>query len=559
MKKLIYIPAIIFFSILIYIPGFSAEKENANLYISIVSKSDEISSLLYSKDLKLFTVDYDKSLKSGVSKYSGNVTLLKLNFNSLELFCNNPDDNINFVIPTETDKIVLSLKRTEILEKDFDIISFGKEGNKKRIDYKPGLYYTGIIYGETESFAAISIFENSIMGIISDERGNFVIGEYDIPGRNDCYVLYNESDLKIVSKFKCEVGDIKDKFYKTDVNIKNRFNDGMHPELQKLPVKMYFEADYQLYQDFNYNINDVGNFVTGFFNVVAYLYQRENIPFTLKSIEVWTTSDPYSYYEDPYSILMLFGGNSKDDFEGNLAHLLSSGHNQELGGIAWVGVLCQEFNSLDSSGRYAFSNIEPDYNGFPTYSWTVNCVTHEIGHNLGSMHTHACWWPLPNNTIGALDSCYYAEQGFCFSGRRASIGTIMSYCHLWIGQGGGVNFNLGFGPLPGDTVRLRYNQAGCLDRELNSSENPVVYDLAQNYPNPFNPVTTIKYAVPEDAVVKITVYDLSGKEVAVLVNEFKKVGFYSAVFNASNLPSGVYFYRMQAGNFSQTKQMILVK
>lgn len=559
MKKLIYNLTVIFFSILIYTNGFPAENENGNCYLKIINRFIEIHNLMYSKDINLFSLDYDKSLKAGVSKYTVDAAILKLNTKSLELFFNNPDDNINFVIPAEKDKIVLSLKRTEILEKDFDLISLGKDGKKKRVDYNPGLYYTGIIKGKSESFAAVSIFENGIMGIISDERGNFVLGEYEIKGRNDCYVLYNDSDMKIKSKFKCKIGDMPDKFYKTDDNIKGHLNEQIQQNLQKLPVKMYFEADYQLYQDFNYNLNNVGDFVTGFFNVVAYMYQRENIPFTLKSIEVWTTADPYSYYEDSFTILMLFGGNSKDDFEGNLAHLLSSAHNYELGGIAWVGVLCQEFNNQDSSGRYAFSNIEPDYNGFPTYSWTVNCVTHEIGHNLGSMHTHACWWPLPNNTIGALDSCYYAEQGFCFSGRRASIGTIMSYCHLWIGQGGSVNFNLGFGPLPGDTVRLRYNQAGCLDRELNSSENPVVFDLAQNYPNPFNPTTTIKYAVPEDAVVKIAVYDLSGKEVAVLVNEFKKAGFYTVLFNASNLPSGVYFYRMQAGNFSQTKQMILIK
>ncbi|MBN1633436.1 MAG: zinc-dependent metalloprotease [Ignavibacteria bacterium] len=559
MKKLIYILTAIFFSILINTSGFSTEKKNESFYSGIITKLKNLNNLLYKQDLKLFTVDYDKSLKAGLNEYSAEATILALNLNSLELFYKNPDDNINFIIPTETDKIVLSLKRTEILENDFDLISLNKDGKRKKIKYIPGLYYCGMIKGKSESFAAVSIFKNSIMGIISDERGNFVIGEYKIQGRNNSYVFYNDLDLKIRSKFKCRVGDIPDKFYKTGYNIKNRFNEQMHPDLQKLPVKMYFEADYELYKDFNYNLNDVGNFVTGFFNVVSYMYQRENIPFTLKSIEVWTTADPYSYYEDPYTILMLFGGNSKDDFEGNLAHLISSGHNQQLGGIAWVGVLCQEFNSLDSSGRFAFSNIEPDYNGFPTYSWTVNCVTHEIGHNLGSMHTHACWWPLPNNTIGALDSCYYAEQGFCFPTPKPSVGTIMSYCHLWIGQGGSVNFNLGFGPLPGDTIRLRYNQAGCLDRELNSSENPIVYDLAQNFPNPFNPTTTIKYAVPEDAVVKITVYDLSGKEAAVLVNEFKKVGFYNVIFNASNLPSGVYFYRMQAGNFSQTKQMIFLK
>lgn len=556
MKKLIYIFPIL---LLILFPEpaglLPADKEFSSF--SLIIRTGEISDMLYAGDLKLFSRDNSKSLLRESEKYAGNVVLLKIDFNALKSFYNNPEDNINFIIPSDKDDIVLILKRTEILTKDFSLKSRGKDGSRKEEPYEQGLYYQGTIKGKSKSLAAVSIFKTGLMGIISDENGNFVIGKNKISGENNSYVFYNDSDLKIKNKFVCPAGDFMDKFYKTDDNLKVIKNGIMHP--QKLPVKMYFEAAYDVYEDFNYSISDVGDFITGMFNVVSYMYQRENITFLLKAADVWTSTDPYYYLDDSYSILLKFGGNSKDDFEGNLAHLLSTGHNQELGGIAWVGVLCQEFNSADSSGRFAFSNITPTYNGFPTYTWTVNCVTHEIGHNLGSMHTHACWWPLPNNTIGALDSCYYAEQGFCFPTPKPSVGTIMSYCHLWIGQGGSVNFNLGFGPLPGDTIRLRYNQAGCLDRELNSSENPVVFDLAQNYPNPFNPVTTIKYAVPEDAVVKITVYDLSGKEVALLVNEFKKVGFYNVVFNASNLPSGVYFYRMQAGNFSQTKQMILVK
>ena len=88
---------------------------------------------------------------------------------------------------------------------------------------------------------------------------------------------------------------------------------------------------------------------------------------------------------------------------------------------------------------------------------------------------------------------------------------------------------------------------------------PASYKLEQNFPNPFNPSTTIKYSVQKEGLVKITLYDVLGREVTTLVNEVKPVGHYEVNFNASNLTSGVYFYRMQAGNFVQAKKMILMK
>jgi hypothetical protein len=88
---------------------------------------------------------------------------------------------------------------------------------------------------------------------------------------------------------------------------------------------------------------------------------------------------------------------------------------------------------------------------------------------------------------------------------------------------------------------------------------PIYFSLLQNYPNPFNPNTKINYNVPKSVFVTIKVYDVLGKEVTTLVNENKPVGNYSVEFNANKLVSGVYFYRMQAGNFIQTKKLILVK
>ena len=88
---------------------------------------------------------------------------------------------------------------------------------------------------------------------------------------------------------------------------------------------------------------------------------------------------------------------------------------------------------------------------------------------------------------------------------------------------------------------------------------PLTFSLEQNYPNPFNPSTNIKYNVPENGFVKLAVYNLVGEEVNVLVNGQVNAGFYELEFDASKLPSGVYFYRLQAGSFVETKKMILLK
>jgi hypothetical protein len=88
---------------------------------------------------------------------------------------------------------------------------------------------------------------------------------------------------------------------------------------------------------------------------------------------------------------------------------------------------------------------------------------------------------------------------------------------------------------------------------------PVGYSLSQNFPNPFNPTTAISYQLSANSHVKIKVYDLFGREVATLVNENKPAGNYSVKFDGNRLVSGIYFYRMEAGSFSQTKKLLLLK
>jgi hypothetical protein len=88
---------------------------------------------------------------------------------------------------------------------------------------------------------------------------------------------------------------------------------------------------------------------------------------------------------------------------------------------------------------------------------------------------------------------------------------------------------------------------------------PEGFKLSQNYPNPFNPVTRIKYEIPKNSFVSLKVYDNIGKEIAVLVNESQLPGSYETSFDASKYPSGVYFYKLTANGYSETKRMVLVK
>lgn len=88
---------------------------------------------------------------------------------------------------------------------------------------------------------------------------------------------------------------------------------------------------------------------------------------------------------------------------------------------------------------------------------------------------------------------------------------------------------------------------------------PTEYNLAQNFPNPFNPVTTVAYQLPQSGKVSLIVYDLLGAEVATLVNSVQTAGIHSVKWNAINVASGIYFYRLEAGNFTQTRKLVVIK
>jgi hypothetical protein len=111
------------------------------------------------------------------------------------------------------------------------------------------------------------------------------------------------------------------------------------------------------------------------------------------------------------------------------------------------------------------------------------------------------------------------------------------------------------------TVKLPTPEPDLLTEIENeiSETVPNNFELYQNYPNPFNPTTKIQYQVSSSSHVSLNVYDVLGNEVRTLINEEKPAGFYEVEFDARNLSSGIYFYRLKAGSFVETKKMILLR
>jgi len=118
------------------------------------------------------------------------------------------------------------------------------------------------------------------------------------------------------------------------------------------------------------------------------------------------------------------------------------------------------------------------------------------------------------------------------------------YGNMWICWNGGLRV---------------YNPNGVIGIRNYTEEIPSNLELYQNYPNPFNPVTKINFAIPKQGYVNLKVYDILGREVKTLINEIKQAGYYSVDFNASNLSSGVYFYKIQVNEFMDIKKMIVIK
>jgi hypothetical protein len=385
--------------------------------------------------VQLFDKVQDRSdLKAVVDHAS----ILSLDRNQLKQLLETAPLTLQFQIPTSSgETYTLELAQVDILAPEFSFGTLG-ENARDQVSVSRGLHYRGIMQGDDYSMASLSIFSDGLVAMATDDNGTYQLGRMEDGSEN--YVFYKTADLHAAAPYSCFTDD--------DVeSIESPEGVGDRGVGCKT-VQIYFECDYKLYQDKGSNVSNVNNYVTALFNQVATLYANENISVTISQIYVWTTPDPYISQNSTSGVLNAFRTTRGTNFTGNLAHFLST--RSLGGGIAYVDVICVK--------EYAFgvSAIYNSYQNVPTYSWTVEVVTHELGHNLGSWHTHSCSWPG-----GALDNCV-SPEGSCPPGPPpVNGGTIMSYCHL---TSYGINFNNGFGPVPGNWIRSKVLAANCLSQ-----------------------------------------------------------------------------------------------
>jgi photosystem II stability/assembly factor-like uncharacterized protein len=198
--------------------------------------------------------------------------------------------------------------------------------------------------------------------------------------------------------------------------------------------------------------------------------------------------------------------------------------------------------------------------------WAVG----EAGTVLATTNGGNNWIFQNSGTITDLISVYFTGSGTGWA--AGSGGTILKTTNggnSWIfsnniniwGWLGAIYFtdsNTGWAVGYGGTI-IKTTNGGLTFVDGKTNEKPTGYNLTQNYPNPFNPNTKIQYSVPQLSQVQIKVFDVLGNEIATLISEKKQAGAYELTWNAVDLPSGVYFYQIRAGDFIQTKKMILLK
>lgn len=402
----------------------------------------------------LFTKDNSAEKQALYEKAASGITVMQLNKAEILRINAEKPEALEMTFPFEGKTITVELIKNNFFTQDFKVNT-----DKGYVNYTPGVYYQGIVKGDNESIVAISFFNDDVVGVTSiKDVGNIVIGKAK---NSQSFVSYNDVNLKGVNPFSCGADELLENQKMPPVSYNP---ETMTAKKTDNCVRIYYEAGYGPYTQNNSNVNTTTNWVSAMHNNISTLYANDGITVALSEVFVWTTVDPYS--GQPGDILNQFR-TTRTTFNGDVAQLL---RNPATTSIAYVNALCGNF-------RYSYSGVNFAYSNVPTYSWNIEAMTHEIGHNLGSPHTHDCAWN-GNNT--RIDGCGPASgnpgNGTCAAGPLPSGGgTIMSYCHLVSSIG--INFTKGFGPQPGALIRNTINARTCLGTDCITSCNSTISGL----------------------------------------------------------------------------------
>ncbi len=363
-----------------------------------------------------------------------------------ELYLTRPDE-IRFSLPNATKHI--EMLKTNIFGKEFKVTT-----DKKEIFYPQADYIIYQAFSQDEVYTLV-IMKNSVAFFFNNSEGN-----HEITATKDGYYRHVTSLVRLEEEFHCSVFESNPREDQKDNSDRAVYNTEC--------VDVYFEIDNNQYNKTKGSnpslyIQSTTDWLVSLMAQINIQYNRVGVPLKISEVKIFTNIDPYAVHNSSSSVLYAFSDSmSNQGFNGRLAHLLVG--RSIGGGVAFLNSLCSNYNNMAVSG-----NLNSGVTGYPSYSWNVMVVAHELGHNFGSNHTHDCVWN-GNNT--AIDGCQNPSN--CPDIPNPPLGgTIMSYCHL---QSVGINLAFGFGPQPGALIFDKFQNALC-DLSTDCSGTPPVNDL----------------------------------------------------------------------------------
>jgi hypothetical protein len=390
--------------------------------------------------------------------------------------------------------VALVLQRFQVFAADAVITVHGDEGDEV-LPAPDNAYFRGEVAGRPGSLVFLAVLEDgTAQGFVSEGGESYLVAPRQEPRQeNDGGVLemhrVSPADLKASqgSGFTCGNDKIPPALNGALEGLDLAAVEGAREDrasttvagLPAYTARVAIETDFEFYQKFN-NSTNATNYIAGLIGYASTIYSAEiNTSLAVQSVSLWTTSnDPWNQTTTACSLLEFgnYWNVNRTNVSRTIAHFMSGKANG--GGIAWLGVLCSgSFTTSQAQlgvscpglaasgsfgGGYGYTgNMTGTFNpNAPTVMWDIMAVSHEIGHNFNSPHTH-CYGNLGGNP-NPIDQCYAGECGGpgcnCNSATLPGAagtgsGTIMSYCHLLGGNFGNISLNFGtnhpFGVQPG--------------------------------------------------------------------------------------------------------------
>ena len=222
------------------------------------------------------------AIDSDVNKVVDGATLATINLEKINDIVANQYQTIELRIPYQNQNINVLLYKVNPFAEGFHIDT----NKKKNISYQKGVYYRGIVDGDTKSVSAFNFFNGEFNGIISSQGfGNLVVGKLNKLNNQKDYIVYSDAKMKVLNDFDCHVKD--------DGSSAGKSNNANRSVLSDRCVSMYFEIDNNLFVANGNSVATTSNWMTSVFNNVQTLYDADTISVTLKSFYIWETPDPY--------------------------------------------------------------------------------------------------------------------------------------------------------------------------------------------------------------------------------------------------------------------------